>query len=107
MIGSQPLHLAQTVCRDSDPYGLALGRVYSNRCQFVTDKKQLGLGRISLRSGDKVWCLPGAKVPFILHPVPSHARENTFNVVGETYVHGYMHGEVFGEDTRFEIVYKQ
>jgi hypothetical protein len=50
----------------------------------------IGLGPLSTEPSDQVWILQAAKVPFILRPMDKHG---TFNLVGETYVHGFMNGE--------------
>ena len=71
----------------------------SSRRVFRTHENYLGNGRRSIRPGDQVWILAGAKIPFILRP-----QENGKHVlVGGSYVHGAMHGEAF-ERQGFEFV---
>jgi Heterokaryon incompatibility protein (HET) len=65
----------------------------------------LGLGPDILDAGDEVWAAAGAEWPFIFCP---HARGDedvyrdedgvaldSFHFMGEAYVHGIMHGELF------------
>jgi hypothetical protein len=56
---------------------------------FRTAKGFLGYGPISAQPGDEVWILPGATVPFVLRKM----SECRYRIVGDTYVHGVMHGE--------------
>jgi hypothetical protein len=61
---------------------------------FITRKGYLGLGQLSLRVGDCCWIIPGACVPFILRS----KGEGRYHLVGETYVHGFMHGETLEQE---------
>jgi hypothetical protein len=51
----------------------------------------LGLAPMLAQEGDHIFILRGAKVPFILRKTGEQGR---FRVVGEAYLHGYMHGEL-------------
>lgn len=62
----------------------ALGRRF-----FVTRDGHFGLAPPNAQKGDRVVVLFGTETPFILRRVDSG-----FQVVGESYVHGYMNGEV-------------
>jgi Heterokaryon incompatibility protein (HET) len=57
---------------------------------FITSQKWLGLGPECLESKDELWLLKHAAVPFILRPY----GESQYQLVGEAYVHGIMHGEL-------------
>lgn len=59
------------------------------RSLFRTRKGYLGIGAQSLRMGDEVWLLAGAAVPFILRS----CGDGEYELVGEAYLHGVMHGE--------------
>ncbi|TKA64802.1 hypothetical protein B0A55_10109 [Friedmanniomyces simplex] len=65
-----------------------------NRTLFVTASGSIGLAPPSSKDGDQVWFVSGAKVPFILRPVEDGRH---YRLIGEAYVHGYMHGEVLEE----------
>ena len=92
----------------------ALSRVYGRRRLFTTRKKYLGLGPASLEVGDSVFILPEPVVPFILRPTqapclkPAASIPRSFNLVGEAYIHGIMHGEAFPEgsdrDAQFQEI---
>jgi hypothetical protein len=57
---------------------------------FKTKGGYLGTGARSLRSGDEVWILHSAGVPFVLRPQPN----GNYRLIGESFVYGVMHGEV-------------
>lgn len=61
------------------------------RCLFLTSQKNFGLGPKSMQEGDEVWLLQGAPIPFILR---LRQDEQRYTLVGEAYVHGFMHGEM-------------
>jgi hypothetical protein len=42
--------------------------------------------------GDQIWIFDAAKVPFVLRPCDSG---DTFDLIGEAYVHGPINGEIF------------
>jgi hypothetical protein len=56
---------------------------------FLTSRGLLGLGPQSLQKSDSIWLLPGSRVPLILRSLGNGHHM----VVGETYIHGIMHGE--------------
>ncbi|KAF7945006.1 uncharacterized protein EAE97_005639 [Botrytis byssoidea] len=60
-----------------------------SRTLFRTRKGYLGIGAQSLRPSDEVWVLAGASVPFILR----RGEDEFYELVGEIYLHGVMHGE--------------
>jgi hypothetical protein len=61
----------------------------AGRVLFETNSGYVGLGPQSLQKNDLVCVLYGGKVPFILRPDGDH-----YKFVGESYVHGFMEGEV-------------
>jgi Heterokaryon incompatibility protein (HET) len=64
----------------------------SNTRIYRTRKGYVGLGPFSTRKGDVVVIAAGGKIPFLLRPVESQ-EELRHQLMGETYVHGIMHGE--------------
>lgn len=58
---------------------------------FSTKEGDIGRGNSWQKNGDQVWLLENGRVPFILRPL-SQAR--TYILVGESYIHGIMHGEL-------------
>lgn len=59
---------------------------------FRTKRGYYGMGPVSLEKGDQVWVICDARVPFVLRP--SVVVEGAFELIGETYLHGCMHGEM-------------
>jgi hypothetical protein len=77
---------------------------HSSPC-FVAEKGYLGVGPDLVQPGDTCCVLFGGEVPFILRPLDDH-----FLLVGESYIHGAMNGEVVDlmeagklQDQLFEI----
>lgn len=90
---------------DSLPFSRQMTRVMIVRTHFCTEGGLMGLGPRSLRKWDRVFVLPGARVPFVLRPVvgPAAGKDSSssnssddrayYELVGEAYIHGIMHGE--------------
>ena len=82
---------------------LLIAMLQPYRRLYITSKGYIGLGPMSTQVGDEVWIICDGKTPFILHPQPenSNASNNSneteevkqFQLVGETYLHGFMQGE--------------
>jgi hypothetical protein len=94
---------------DGDPWEgdrsvTALYRIGSTfgfrRRLFLTEKGNLGHSTLETAPGDEVWLLKGARVPFVLRPVEG---TDTYQIVGETYLHGYMHGEMLTDDVKARL----
>ena len=78
-----------------------------------TEKGYLGLVPDSSEIGDSIWLLQGARVPYALRRAEledtekyddsSQAKEE-WEVLGDTYVHGVMEGEVWKEIKEEELV---
>lgn len=69
----------------------------------ATERRYVGLTAVGTVEGDQICLLHGAKVPFVMRKLDSAWR-----LVGECYIHGMMHGEVFKEpapwkETTFNI----
>lgn len=61
----------------------------SYRRFFITNQGYLGLGAAQTEVEDQVCVLFGGKTPFMLRKVSGH-----FKLIGESYIHGIMDGEV-------------
>ena len=88
------------------PYGRQLNNTLVTRRLFRTDNGLLGLGPRSLQTGDHVFVLLGARVPFVLRPIQLvGGSRNRYEMVGEAYIHGIMQGEALdrGELSKMEI----
>jgi len=60
---------------------------------------QVGLVPLDAKKGDAVWILKGCSVPVVLRKCAAE----TYTLVGECYVHGFMDGEAFCEGPGFEF----
>ncbi|MCJ1388737.1 hypothetical protein MMC18_001586 [Xylographa bjoerkii] len=63
---------------------------------FVTNKGYFGIGPAELEEGDQIYVLAGGKHPFALRP-SSMPQPDTFELVGDCYVHGVMDGEAVSD----------
>jgi hypothetical protein len=80
---------------------------------FCTDTGYIGMGPTLMDIGDEVCILQGGRVPCILRRVPSEASEgesrshDEWNLVGECYVSGAMHGELVEGDGIAEVKWEE
>lgn len=70
----------------------ALSHVGNARSLFKTNEGYIGAGPKWAQPGDQVWMICNASVLFVLRPVEG---QNTFTIVGDCYMDGFMHGELF------------
>ena len=77
------------------PYASVFSKVAAGRRLFRTESGWLGLGPQSLQGGESIWILAAAPTPFALRKAVNRG-DNAYELVGETYVHGAMHGEALG-----------
>jgi hypothetical protein len=68
----------------------AMAGILAGRRAYITSKGYLGLGPGDLQPGDIIVAFLGAEVPTSIRPRDSGMHQ----MVGETYVHGLMDGEV-------------
>ena len=60
------------------------------RTFFNTDTGNIGLAPLAAEAGDHVVILLGGRTAFVLRPSGTAGH---FQIIGESYLHGYMHGE--------------
>src|SRR5271156_2955731 len=65
-------------------------RMFDRRL-YRSSRGFLGLGPRSTQEGDQIWLVRSAHVPFVLRQKPN---DDAFTLIGETYLHGFMHGEM-------------
>ncbi|KAI6090006.1 HET-domain-containing protein [Hypoxylon rubiginosum] len=70
---------------------------------FRTARGHLGCGSLSCKEGDLVWIVQGSRVPLMLRPAQK-ADSQTYQLVGGTYLHGFMQGEALSGDPEFREV---
>ncbi|KAI0024135.1 HET-domain-containing protein [Xylariomycetidae sp. FL0641] len=68
---------------------------------FRTTSGHFGLGSSSCKEGDSIWIIKGSRVPLILRA--RSAEPTKYQLVGGTYIHGYMQGEAL-HDLDFQEV---
>ena len=66
---------------------------------FFTETGYIGLGHPETAVGDEVHLVQGSDTPFVLRKTDGH-----YELIGETYVHGIMDGELVDDNTEFEWV---
>ena len=62
-------------------------------CFFVASDGSIGLCPAGARVGDWIAILLGGKVPFLLRESHADEGDRQFELIGECYVDGKMHGE--------------
>lgn len=102
----------------ADRFNQAAGERMKNRCIYRTSDGYLGSGPASTRKGDEIWLIEGALVPFVMRQtvavlidddlgdtlVPvSDTDKSTLVLIGEAYLHGFMHGEMLTADLKERI----
>ncbi|GME28712.1 chitin recognition protein [Neofusicoccum parvum] len=85
------LDLVKNVDGEAMLYGQRVSASCGSRRLYRTAGGYLGLGPKSLRKGDEVWLIQGARAPFVLR---TDLELDAHVIVGETYLHGFMHGEM-------------
>ena len=89
----------------STDFGQAIASTSMRQRFCTTENGHLGKVPANARVGDDICVLFGGPVPFLLRR--SSETENTFELVGDCFVHGYMRGEraasFDGSPTRFNI----
>jgi hypothetical protein len=90
--------IPQLPCADDIPGGnadsflMAAGFASGGRRLFHTATGYVGIGPTLSQRGDIVCVLAGGAVPFVVRRDSSRPRRR-FELIGEAYVHGIMHGE--------------
>ncbi|EXA46594.1 hypothetical protein FOQG_10985 [Fusarium oxysporum f. sp. raphani 54005] len=90
--------LANTFSQASQ-YASLLGRYAGQRRVFLTDEGHLGLALCSAFEPDSVWVVSSCPVPLVLRP----RADGTYQLVGDSYVHGIMKGEAVKDNSWEEI----
>ncbi len=95
-----PLDVAYTssiAAKEAHIFNERVIKACNGRRLFRTQKGYVGLGPKDIRNGDIVSVLLGGQVPFILRKL-----EDTYILIGESYIHGIMNGEAL-DGADFEI----
>ena len=87
--------------RDEDSEELAIGfrkgmeLASMQKRLFKTESGWIGMGPSLAQKDDRIALLKGGKVPIVLRRV---CEGKQWNLIGDCYLHGAMHGEVFDEE---------
>jgi hypothetical protein len=65
-----------------------------------TDTKYVGICPNNTLQGDQVWLPSGAHVPYVFRPLSNSA----YQLVGEAFIYGIMHGELFKLNPRSQVL---
>lgn len=76
----------------TEAFEIPFNSIGPSRRLFITRDGYLGLGPATLQQGDSIWLVSGAK-SFIALRQASTEYNNHYRLIGESYVHGMMHGE--------------
>lgn len=74
-----------------------------NHAVFITSQGYLGLGPALTEVGDSVVLFGGSETPFVTREMGSagaDGAEKEFCILGDCYLHGFMHGELLTEAHR-------
>jgi len=86
---------------------VAAGSTCGGRKLFYTSKGYVGIGPAILQVADKVCCLSGGAMPFVLRrDVRSRQSKRRFALIGVAYVHGIMYEDAVSKcrDGKQEIL---
>lgn len=87
----------------------AVHAAMGSRRFFITERGLFGLGPPDAKPGDQIVVLKGGPLPFVVRRNDAVAQlteaggEETFQLVGETYVHGLSVGEAVVHTTNSEV----
>ncbi|RKL27121.1 hypothetical protein BFJ72_g13354 [Fusarium proliferatum] len=76
-----------------------LGTYAAQRRVFLTDEGHLGLAFSSALEADSVWVVSSCPVPLVLRA----RADGTYQMIGDSYVHGIMEGEAVKDNSWEEI----
>jgi hypothetical protein len=97
------IEASEAVETDVQIYMLSILEAWRHRSFFATSDGRVGLGPEQLQEGDLVCIIVNAYTPFVLRP--RQDNEGYFELIGEAYVDGIMHGEFFNAgEPQFETI---
>ena len=78
----------------------------TGRQLFCTENGYVGTGPPDLEPGELIYALAGGPYLYVLRPLPNSQKRWTFNLIGDCYVQGLMHGDTLeGRGNKFHDVY--
>ncbi|KAF5715477.1 heterokaryon incompatibility 6 OR allele [Fusarium mundagurra] len=95
-------HDKEILDQDGSLYESTMHHISWHRRLFLTEGGYLGLAHPSTQPGDEVILLSGGRVPFVVRKSSLNGQA-CYRLVGETYVHGIMDGELLdAADNKWE-----
>jgi hypothetical protein len=98
---TEQVELWRTVYRHTNIFTNALAgswtgghRAYRTSCGYI------GVAPLSTEAGDQIWMMCDSQHPLLLRPA---AEEGNYTLVGPSYLHGCMHGEMVTEELKERI----
>ncbi|KAF4995912.1 hypothetical protein FDECE_12641 [Fusarium decemcellulare] len=82
--------------------GLLLIEALGHRRPFMLANAYIGCGPKSTVKGDEIWILSGCRTPLVLRKL---GVEKEYHLIGETYIHGIMHGEFVDHAASWESLF--
>ena len=68
-----------------------------NHAVFISSQGYLGLGPALTEVGDSVVIFGGSQTPFVMRKIGLAGVAKDFYILGDCYLHGFMHGELLTE----------
>ncbi|KIW17677.1 hypothetical protein PV08_04872 [Exophiala spinifera] len=105
--------------RDVVTYITNQRRALHNRRFYLTSKGYYGICHMAVEAGDVCCVFEGANVPFVLRRVvhvdsnevktegQSSSVSNRYMLIGESYIHGIMHGEASGMAENGDLYFQE
>ncbi|KAJ4344205.1 hypothetical protein N0V95_006245 [Ascochyta clinopodiicola] len=94
--------------RDIVGFALAFQMAIAGRLFGITEGGRIGFVPFETRSGDFVAVMPGGKVPYVLRKLNGEdegsSQSDRYQFLGDAYIHGVMHGEVWDESKLEKII---
>jgi hypothetical protein len=83
------------------PPGNIMASTWINHRPVLTDTGYLGMGFDAAQVGDEVWIISGCPTPLVIRKL---GERDEYCLIGETYVHGAMHGEAVTDEVAWERI---
>ena len=86
---------------ESYAYRMALRQILQARVLFTTTDGRVGLAPDISHAGDCVVLVAGLSVPLVVRP--ARGNRSGFHLIGECYLYGLMHGEIYNQSKSEDV----
>jgi hypothetical protein len=93
-------HLLKTLVNHGEIFAVAATRSSERHRIYRTSRGYIGVAPMLTDVGDQVWMLCDSQRPLLLRPT---AKGGEYYLVGPSYLHGCMHGEMITEELKERI----